>query len=227
MLFCLKEHNSVVFISCADTVKFRLSVLCSSYPGPFDSWSLLSVLLPAVLLEHLFPLHQRSFQRASTYPWPPVNGFSYTQPLWLSSARSAGTLTRDGPHMPHPAARESPALVPPGLCAGWIPPLWTDLRTGHPHTCLWHTLTARREGSQASDMQLQAGLQTSNPLLAILVSPWHPGTGKSVIDIAPMMLPAPRPSAWQGSLGSPPRSLPGLPWGSQLLNIWRQQLVFT
>lgn len=29
MLFCLKEHNSVVSISCADAAKFRLPVLCS------------------------------------------------------------------------------------------------------------------------------------------------------------------------------------------------------
>lgn len=72
MLFCQKEHNSGFFASSADTVKFRLSVLCSIYLGPFDTWSFLSVLLPAVLPEHLF---QRSFQKASTSPGPPKMGF--------------------------------------------------------------------------------------------------------------------------------------------------------
>lgn len=111
MLFCLKEHNSVVFISCADTVKFRLSVqvtLAHLTPEPPQRPTCCPVGTPNTYF-HSTRDHSKEH--------PPIHdhllvGF-HTQPPWLGSAHGAGTLAHEGL-----ALVESPALLPPGPCAG-------------------------------------------------------------------------------------------------------------
>lgn len=61
--FCLEEENSVDFISCADTVKFRLSIqvsLAHLTAGAFFSGSF----SPLLCWNSRFPPHQTSFRRA-------------------------------------------------------------------------------------------------------------------------------------------------------------------
>lgn len=119
MLFCLKEHNSVVFISCADTVKFRLSVLCSSYPGPFDTWaSSVSYLL--------FCTRDHSQEHPPIHDHLLMGFHTHSHCGWADD--SPGTLTHESL-----APIETPALAPPGPRAAWIP--LDRAEDWHPHTC--------------------------------------------------------------------------------------------